>query len=47
MIVFIDRTQFLIFPALGFVRSAGELCFTIAFLWFGISFRICRINEND
>lgn len=46
MIVFVDRTQFLIFPAFGFVRDGGEMCFVIAFLWYGISFTICRVNEN-
>ena len=47
MMVFVDRTQFLILPALGFVREAGFICFTIAFLWYGISFEIFRIHQND
>ena len=47
MMVFEDRTQFVILPAFGFVRDAGFICFTIAFLWYGISFRIFRIRQND
>jgi len=47
MTFFVDKTQFVIFPAIGFVNDAGELCFTIAFLWYGVSFRICQIPQND
>lgn len=47
MTVFVDKTQFIIFPAFGFVNDAGDLCFTVAFMWYGISFRICHISEND
>ena len=46
MTVFIDRTQFIIFPAFGIVRDAGEICFTIAFMWYGISFKLFRVNQN-
>ena len=47
MTIFTDKTQFFIFPAFGFVRDAGNMCFTIAFLWYGISFNLFRIPKND
>ena len=47
MTVFVDKTQFLISPAFGFVRDAGNICITIAFLWYGISFKLFRISQND
>lgn len=47
MIVFIDRTQFFLIPALGFVRDAGNICFVVTFMWFGISFKLFRIPQNN
>ena len=47
MIVFIDRTQFFLIPALGFVRDAGNICLTIAFMWYGIAFKLFRIQQNN
>ena len=46
MMLFVDRTQFFILPAFGFVRDAGTICFTIGFLWYGISFKLFHITEN-
>ena len=47
MTAFVDKTQFILFPALGFVRDAGNICITIASLWYGISFKLFRIQQND
>lgn len=47
MIVFVDYSQFLIIPTIGFVADDGYWNLTIAFMCFGISFRICPIPESD
>lgn len=47
MILFIDRTQFVLIPTIGFVADEGYWNLTIAFMCFGISFRICPLNELD
>lgn len=47
MTIFSSKDQFIIFPAFGFVRDAGEICFSIGFLWYGISFKLFRIPKNN
>ena len=47
MVVFANKTQFIVFPTIGFVIDAGSLCITAAFLWFGVAFRIIDFKEND
>lgn len=42
MEIYKDLTQLLILPAVGFVKDRGGVWLTIAFLWWGISFRVCR-----
>lgn len=47
MVVFANKTQFIVFPTIGFVIDAGSLFITVAFLWFGVAFRIIDFKEND
>ena len=42
VVLFVDKTQFLLLPAVGFTRDRGQIMFTIAFMYYGISIRVCR-----
>lgn len=42
LIVFKDRTQFLLLPAIGFVRQRDGYCFTVGFLFYGITIRVAK-----
>lgn len=44
MILFVDRTQFLLIPTIGFVRDT-HLCLTIAFMYYGISFPLYKLKD--
>jgi len=45
IIVYKDTTQFVLWPSAGIVRDAGHLCLTIAFMYYGISFRLLRLPK--
>ena len=42
MNLFIDRTQFLLLPTVGFVKVENGIWLTIAFLYYGITFHIFK-----
>ena len=42
IVLFTDKTQFFLLPAVGFTRDAGQIMFTLAFMYYGISIRVCR-----
>lgn len=44
IIVFKDKTQFLLLPAIGFVRQRDGYYFTVGFLFYGITIRISKFN---
>lgn len=45
IIVYKDTTQFVLWPSAGIVRDAGYLCLTLAFMYYGISFRLVRLQK--
>ena len=44
IIVFRDRTQFLLLPAIGFTRQRDGYYLTVGFLTYGITFRVMKFN---
>lgn len=44
IVIFKDKSQFLLLPAVGFTRDEGQIMFTLAFMYYGISIRVCRIR---
>lgn len=47
IIVYKDTTQFVLWPSAGIVRDAGYLCLTLAFMYYGISFRLSRLRKAE
>ena len=47
IIVYKDTTQFVLWPPAGIVRDAGYLCLTIAFMYYGIAFRLARLQKAE
>jgi hypothetical protein len=45
IIVYKDTTQFVLWPSAGIVRDAGYLCLTLAFMHYGIAFRLSRLQN--
>lgn len=43
MILFVDRTQFLLIPTIGFVRDK-HFCLTFAWMYYGISFPLFTLK---
>jgi len=42
IIVFQDRTQFLLLPTIGFVRQRDGYYLTVGFLFYGITIRVVK-----
>ena len=46
MVIFRSKDTFLLVPAVGFVRDGGIMRLTVAFLCYGISFRLFESYPN-
>lgn len=46
MVLFQDKTQFLLLPTFGFIRDQEGLFFTVAFMYYGVSFRVGRFTQE-
>lgn len=47
MNVFLDRSQLLLIPTIGFVFADDGIYITLAFLCFGLSLRICAYIPDE
>lgn len=46
MILFQNKEQFLLLPTFGIVIDDGGVWFTVAFAFYGVSFRVYRFPGN-
>lgn len=44
--LFVDRTQFLILPAIGFTIDRRILCLTVAWMYYGFSVQLARAGRR-
>lgn len=45
IVIFTDKSQFFLLPAVGFTRDEGQIMFTLAFMYYGISVRVCKVKQ--
>lgn len=47
MVVFRSKDQFMLTPAIGFLKEYGWIYVNVSWLWYGVNVKLFQINGKD